>query len=369
LPKLTPPWAALKFAMAIGMHRLRPPALNDDIVDTSVTSKSWIYNSLSGSMLHKASGMRFSPSNGIQWDGREYKLSAADIDIDEDGFLGSGASGSVWRGKIKANGSRIALKTLKVDNKEERQLLLNEVRALIEAEGCPYVVQWHAGFASHRTGQVHLVLELMDYGSLADLRSQLQASHRAIPSHMLAGIAAQVLRGLEHLHSRRLLHNDIKLGNILLNWEGEVKITDFRITKCLDASICDACVGTQTYLAPEKFSASARGVGYSLPADIWSLGIVLFELVSGMHPFARASNFIDILAMVTKEPEPRLLEADGYPLVLCDFVERCLTRDPCARANVQELLGNNFVVVGVASRSELSEWLGSLPGAARTAGN
>lgn len=313
--------------------------------------------------------MRFSPCNGIQCgDGREYKLSASDVDIDEDGFIGSGASGSVWRGTIKETGTRIALKTLKVDNKEERQVLLNEVRALIEAEGCPYVVQWHAGFSSHKAGQVHLVLELMDYGSLADLRSQLQTCQSCIPSRILAGIALQVLRGLDHLHSRRLLHNDIKLGNILLNRDGEVKITDFGITKYLDQSICQACIGTQTYLAPEKFDASARGVGYSFPADIWSLGIVLYELASGVHPFAGASNFIEILTMVTKEPEPRLLEAHGHPKALCDFVELCLTRDASARADVQELLRHNFVA-GAASRSELSEWLSLLPGAVQTSEN
>merc|ERR1712205_225325 len=142
--------------------------------------------------------------------------------------------------------------------------LLNEVRTLIEAEGCPHLVQWHAGFASRSTRHVHLVLELMDFGSLASLRTA-----DGIPPPILAAIAKQVLRGIEHLHSRQLLHNDIKPGNILLNRLGEAKITDFGITTSMENSVHDACRGTQIYVSPEKAMAGA-GTGYSFPADIWS---------------------------------------------------------------------------------------------------
>lgn len=334
--------------------RPRPPALHEDVIEEDSVSRSWAYNSLTGSLQHK-SGMRFSPNNGIQCDGREYKLTADDIEIDEEGLLGVGASGTVWCGRIKSCGTPVAIKSLKVNNSDERKLLLNEVRTLIEAEGCPHLVQWHAGFASQHGGQVNLILELMDRGSLASLK----ITPGTMPPNMLAAISLQVLRGLDHLHSRRLLHNDIKPGNILVNQFGDVKVTDFGITAPLESSFCDACRGTQTYIAPEKVEASMKGAGYSYPSDIWSFGIVCYELIAGVHPFARAATIPDLFQLLLDSPEPRLDEACGYPAALCNFIEMCLNRDPAQRATAQELLAHNFIA-DAASQKELSEWLASL---------
>lgn len=332
----------------MGARRQRPPALLDDVIDELSISRSWAYDSFSGSMLHKASGMRVSPNNGIFCAGHEYKLSAQDIELDEDAPLGTGSSGTVWRGTVNKTGAPIAIKVLRVENSSERQHLLNEVRTLIESEGCPYLVQWHAGFAS-RKGQVWLILELMDRGSLAGLRTP-----SGLPPNMVAAMAFYVLMGLDHLHSRKLLHNDIKPGNVLINADGIVKLTDFGITRSLQSSICRTCMGTQTYLAPEKIEPED---GYSLPSDIWSFGIMIYELASGSHPFAGANScFAAIYKHLIDDPEPRLHEAQGHPASLCNFIERCLVREPSKRASARELLTHDFLA-SAASEAELSEWL------------
>lgn len=322
--------------------------LHDEIDDFAV-SNSWITNSVSGSLLHKASGMRVSPANGIECDGREYKLCATDVELDDDGMLGAGASATVWRGRIRTTGTPVAVKSLRVEKSEDRALLLNEVRALMESEGCPYLVQWYAGFST-LDGQVHLVLELMDAGNLADLRNSVNGP---LPPRVVACVALQVLRGIDHLHSRRLLHNDIKPGNLLLNSRGEVKVTDFGIAKSMKKTLENTCIGTQIYLAPEKCDSS----GYSLPADIWSFGVVLFEFAAGEHPFSNASSFPEIYAKLFREPEPRLSEEDGHPPALCDLVALCLTRDASQRATAGELLVHDFVTTDVAPPTELCDWL------------
>eukprot|EP00439_Symbiodinium_sp_Y106_P013596 s7427_g1.t4 len=229
-----------------------------------------------GTLRHNPSGMRVSPDKGVVVDGREYKLSPQDIDLDRDCTLGTGAGGVVQAGVHKPTGMRVAIKTVKVDNKEKREQMLQEIKGLVLAAGCPYLVQWYAGFVGKDTGLVHVVVELMDRGSLADLRRRLAAP---VPPNHVACIAAQIMRGLEHLHSRRLLHRDIKPENVLHNGLGQVKLTDFGISKDLTstAGVAASFVGTANYMSPER----ALGKDYSFRSDVWSAGMVVFELAHG----------------------------------------------------------------------------------------
>lgn len=334
------------------------PCFLDDVNSLTMSSLgSWSYG-FNGTMHHRETGMRVSADKGIAFEGREYQLSAQDLDIDRDSHLGAGACGTVRRGTIRRTGKAVAVKTLRVDCREERELLLNEVRALVHAEGCPNLAQWHAGFVGARGGQVHLVLELMNCGSLADVRKRLPTSAPTTPPAVLACVALQVMRGVAHLHVRMLLHRDIKPENILLNTAGEVKVADFGLTKALDVSLPSACMGTKIYLAPEK--CCGTGDPYGLPSDIWSVGMVLYELATGAHPFRSARTFPEITRLLLEEPEPRLLEDGGHPASLRSFVSRCLTREVCDRADAQDLLVHSFLEEDggeMVSQQELSVWL------------
>jgi len=99
---------------------------------------------------------------------------------------------------------------------------------------------------------------------------------------------------------------------------------------------------------------------YGLPSDIWSVGMVFYELASGAHPFRGAKSFPEIARMLIEEPEPRLLESSGHPSPLCGFVARCLTRKVCDRADAQDLLAHPFLDEDngdMVSQQELSAWL------------
>lgn len=169
-------------------RRQRPPTLHSDHTFEDSVSRSWDYNTLSGSMTHKQSGIRVSPTNGIKCDGHDFTLKADDIMLD-DIPLGRGSSGCVWRGSVKSTGMPVAVKTVRVDRKDDRKLLLNEVATLVKVEGCPNLVQWFAGFASQKkAGEVFLVLELMDGGSMTDIWNK----HNGVPPAQLAAIARQV---------------------------------------------------------------------------------------------------------------------------------------------------------------------------------
>merc|ERR1719433_174258 len=272
-------------------------------------------------MRHKQTGTRISPESGITFEGTEYRLMPEDIELDGQ-QLGAGAGGVVQKGLIKTTGQMVAVKTVKVDDKGKREMLLNEIRGLVQAEGCEYLVQWYAGFVSWRTSAVHVALEFMDLGSLADLKKRLDGKGVQIPH--LSCITMQIMQGLHYLHSKKMLHRDIKPENILHNRLGEVKLTDFGIAKDLDTTLAMAgtFVGTVTYMSPER----CLGNDYSFASDVWSVGMVIYELATGKYPFADISTFPVLFDHLCEKPEPRL-ETGLFPPNLCDFTALCLTRD------------------------------------------
>lgn len=334
-----------------------PPKMTldiDEVDNDASVSMTWSIDP-SGTMRHKQTGTKVSPDTGITFEGHEYRLSPEDIELDPSSHLGAGACGVVQKGIIKKTGTPVAVKTVKVDDKGKREQLLNEIRGLVQAEGCPHLVQWYAGFVSKRTNAVHVALEFMDLGSLADLKKRLQG-HGVPPVH-LSCITSQIMKGLDHLHNRKLLHRDIKPENILHNRLGQVKLTDFGIAKDLDTTLAMAgtFVGTVTYMSPERCWAQ----DYSLASDIWSVGMVIYELATGKYPFADISTFPVLFEHLCEKPEPRL-DSGKFPPELCDFVASCLTRDVAKRQDTHELCQHDFVTKDVGSLEALADLLASL---------
>lgn len=304
--------------------------------EVETVSMTWCFDE-DGTLRHKPSGMQVSPDKGVQVDGHVYRLDPCDIEMDRDGRLGSGSSGIVEAGVHKPTGMRVAVKTVKVDSKAKRQQMLHEITGLIQAAGCPYLVQWYAGFVAKDTGLVKVVVEFMDRGSLADLRRRMNGA--GVPSAHLLCIAAQMVRGLHHLQERRLLHRDVKPENVLHNLAGEVKLTDFGISRDLNSTdaVAGTFVGTASYMAPER----ATGKDYSFGSDVWSAGMVVYELASGKYPFATKA-FLDLYDCLCVQPEPRLQEGE-FPSVLCDFVAKCLTREETQRPDARGLLSHEAI--------------------------
>lgn len=329
-------------------------AMDDFDADASV-SMTWSIDP-SGTMRHKSTGIKVSPDTGVTIGSKEYALSPEDIELESGATLGAGAGGVVVKGINKRNGQPVAVKTVKVDDKAKREQLLNEIKGLVQSEGCPYLVQWFAGFVNKRNFGVHVVLEFMDLGSLAELRKRT-AAFGGVPSLYLSCIAFQVISGLSYLHGRHVLHRDIKPENILHNTRGEVKLTDFGIAKDLDDTLelAGSFVGTVTYMSPER----CLGNSYGQAADVWSVGMVMYELATGRYPFADVGSFPQLFEHLCEKPEPRLDPA-AFPRELCDFVAGCLTRDTESRINTHRLLDLPYVQVGVPSRQDLADFFCSL---------
>merc|ERR1719323_91517 len=190
-----------------------------------------------------------------------------------------------------------------------------EVRGLICAEGSPHLITWYGGFVSNKTGAVHLVLEWMDRGSLSDLKKLLGG--RPVPMAILSCIAAQMMAGLLHLHNtQKVVHRDIKPENVLLSSKGEVKLTDFGISRELAGTpltqLSRTPIGTHIYFSPERCAVD----GYSFGSDVWGTGIVLFEMATGRHPYGSTKCIAELYDLLCEQPPPRL-DTTKYPADLC----------------------------------------------------
>lgn len=332
----------------------------DDLEESLVGSGSWITDP-TGTIRHVKTGVKLSENTGITVEGHEYTLTPNDIELDVDttNKLGAGACGVVQKGRIKKSGLPVAIKGIKIDDKTKKDQLLTEVRMLVTAEWCPNLVTWYGGFVTRSI--VNVVLELMDLGSLKQLTDRwkkVAGDKVGIPVPHLQRITASAIGGLDFLHSRHIVHRDIKPENILHNSQGEVKLTDFGISRSLDATVemAGTQIGTQIYMAPEM----CIGDEYSFSVDIWAYGLVLYELAKGEFPFPSLNNFAELFVCITQKDEPRLNGAD-YPPELCDFVAICLARELKDRADTPRLVGHSFIAAP-EPEAEFAEFLSQLQG-------
>ena len=162
----------------------RKPLLTLDAAVEESVSMTWRVDPKDGSISHAASGLKISQTEGVVFEGSTYSLRPDEIEIDVGMELGRGAGGCVQRGRHKPTGMALAVKSIRIESKEKKEQLLNEIKGLINAQGCEQLVQWYAAFVSSNAGTVHVALELMDRGSLADLKRKLSVT---LPEEILAG--------------------------------------------------------------------------------------------------------------------------------------------------------------------------------------
>lgn len=253
--------------------------------------------------------------------------------------LGAGACGIVYKAWLPRLGRHAAVKKMSVLDRAHRHQLMNDVRTLCGAPAQEGLVGFLGAYHSADRGQVAVVLEYVDGGSLADLLARRPG--RGVPEPVLASIAAGALRGLRALHARRVLHRDIKPANVLLTRQGAPRLADFGIAANVpDASLaaCQTFTGTVTYMSPERVD----GRPYSLPADIWALGLTLLEAVTGAYPYDASAGVMQLMVQVMQEDCP-LPPAGAVSRECRDFLARCLAREPAARASADQLLAHPWV--------------------------
>ena len=239
-------------------------------------------------------------------------------------LVGTGGMSSVFRARDRQLDRRVAIKLLHQHYAEDPEYLerfRREARAVARLSHPNIVTVIDRGAAD---GSQYIVFD----GE--NLKELVQRSGR-LPVRDAVELALAVADGLAFAHTHGLVHRDVKPQNVLLSREGGVKVTDFGIARSLDVehgvTQTGTVLGTGEYLAPEQ----ASGKPVSPATDVYSLGVVLWELLAGDVPFV-GENFIAVALRHVNEPPPHLRERrpDVTPRLEA-AVERALAKDPARR--------------------------------------
>jgi serine/threonine protein kinase len=238
--------------------------------------------------------------------------------------IGAGAASVVYQGRDPRAGQAVAVKVCTSGNAKLRRRFLLEAQIAAGLRH-PNVVQvYELGSADDLP---YLVQELLDGEDLSDLLKR--RALLTLPERLR--LLIQVARGLQHAHEQGVLHRDVKPRNIRVLPDGTVKILDFGFARLVDRSFNlttkGVAVGTLGYVSPEQF----RGATVDGRTDVFSFGVLAYELFAGMRPFA-GGGFPEIVR--------KLLEEDPRPLAqvvpergprLSALIAACLAKDPARR--------------------------------------
>ncbi|PVU97482.1 hypothetical protein BB561_000498 [Smittium simulii] len=247
--------------------------------------------------------------------------------------IGQGASGGVYTAQPAGSNMMVAIKKMNLDLQPKKELIINEILVMRESKH-KNIVNFIDSFLY--IDDLWVVMEYMEGGSLTDV-----VTATCMTQSQIATVCRETLEGLEHLHSKGVIHRDIKSDNILLSLNGNIKLTDFGFCAQLGEDIYHkrtTMVGTPYWMAPEVVTRKT----YDSKVDIWSLGIMSIEMISGEPPYLN-ENPIRALYLIATNGTPEIPNFESLSLVYRDFLLKCLDVNPEQRPSASSLLSHPFI--------------------------
>src|SRR5256884_283674 len=271
--------------------------------------------------------------------------------------IGRGGQGVVFRARQKSLNRTVALKVISLGQWATKAHLK---RFRLEAEAAasldqPCIVPIYE--VGERDGQCYFSMKFVEGGQLDEV-----VKHTPISIRQAAELIAKVARTVQYAHSHGILHRDIKPGNILLDIKGEPQLTDFGLARLVESESTVTrtleVLGTPSYMAPEQAAGNNPATaGLTSATDVYGLGAVLYQLLTGHPPFAGGTTYETIKLLLETEPRPPRLWNPKVDRDLSTICLKCLEKDPQRRYSS-----------ALALAEDLERWLRHAPIQARRTG-
>ncbi|KAG5474212.1 hypothetical protein CUR178_04325 [Leishmania enriettii] len=248
--------------------------------------------------------------------------------------LGSGATSDVYRVVNRTNNRTYVLKKMSLANmSDEEQLRAKREIVVMDNVDHPNVVKFRESFIDPADNSVDIIMEYCEFGTLEDLIERQRYEGCPFPTDVLLEWMAELLCGLAHIHSTCILHRDLKTSNIFVTSKNHLKLGDFGVCTILSnpSAKAQSMIGTPLYFAPEV----CNNEPHDERSDVWSLGIVFYEMCTLRRPFEADNLFTLIQLILESDIEPF---NNGVDSSLEGLVRQMLDRDPSRRPTAQELI-------------------------------
>ncbi|KAM9332531.1 serine/threonine-protein kinase 10 [Pholidichthys leucotaenia] len=255
------------------------------------------------------------------------------------GELGDGAFGKVYKASNKETGALAAAKVIETKCEDELENYIVEIDILAKCDH-RYIVKLLDAF--YYDENLWIMIEFCPGGAVDATMLELD---RGLTEPQIKVVCRQMLEALDYLHGMKIIHRDLKAGNILLMLDGDIKLADFGVsaknTKTLQRR--DSFIGTPYWMAPEVVMCETmKDAPYDYKADIWSLGITLIELAQ-IEPPHHELNPMRVLLKIAKSEPPTLEQPHQWSREFNDFLRRALDKNPENRPTAAQLLEHPFV--------------------------
>eukprot|EP00730_Choanoeca_flexa_P018824 TRINITY_DN9174_c0_g1_i2.p1 TRINITY_DN9174_c0_g1~~TRINITY_DN9174_c0_g1_i2.p1 ORF type:complete len:557 (+),score=104.17 TRINITY_DN9174_c0_g1_i2:61-1671(+) len=250
--------------------------------------------------------------------------------------IGSGTFGEAFLVHDRRKDKQIVLKDVKVGllSPSARENALNEV-IILSSLRHPYIVRYHDSFVANN--ELHIAMEFCPKGDLHSCIEEQRLANALFPEEQVLAWATQLMLALDYIHSKKILHRDLKSQNVFISRRNHLKLGDFGVSRCLESTdqFASTLVGTPYYLSPEL----AGGRPYNAKSDCWAAGCILYELLTLEHAF-EACNISILLIRINAGhyPSPSTI----YDVRLRAYLRKLLTTNPVLRWSAEELLSTDL---------------------------
>ncbi|XP_051503707.1 STE20-like serine/threonine-protein kinase isoform X3 [Myxocyprinus asiaticus] len=275
---------------------------------------------------------------------KQYEHVHRDVNPEEEweivGELGDGAFGKVYKAQNKQTGILAAAKVIDTKTEEELEDYMVEIDILASCDH-QYIVKLLDAY--YYENKLWILIEFCAGGAVDAVMLELE---RPLTEPQIQVVCKQMLEALTYLHENKIIHRDLKAGNILFTTDGDIKLADFGVsaknTKTLQRR--DSFIGTPYWMAPEVVMCeTSKDRPYDYKADIWSLGITLIELAQ-IEPPNHEMNPMRVLLKIAKSEPPTLAAPSRWSPEFRDFLRKALDKNVDNRWNSVQLLQHPFIL-------------------------